>query len=113
MARPRSLRAAGRSGRIFNAKALLLIGAFWAFFAFALSVGTCLALLRHELDLDTMLHDAICVSDWWQQSRCLIAATIPADSSLRQTQWLLIAFWNIALVFQTRHRLGHHQPAVS
>jgi hypothetical protein len=31
---------------------------------------------------------------------CLIAATLPAGSSLRQTQWLLIAVWNIALVIQ-------------
>jgi O-antigen ligase len=87
------------SGRICNAKAVLRIGAFWAFFAFALSVGTCLALLRHELDPDTMLHDAFAYL-LVAAITCLIAATIPADDSLRQTEWLLISFWSIALVFQ-------------
>jgi O-antigen ligase len=87
------------SGRICNAKAVLRIGAFWAFFAFALSVGTCLALLRHELDPDTMLHDAFAYL-LVAAITCLIAATIPADGSLRQTEWLLISFWSIALVFQ-------------
>src|SRR6478752_9046432 len=43
---------------IVNAKAVLLIGAFWTCFVFALSVGTCLAILRQELDLVSMLHDA-------------------------------------------------------
>jgi O-antigen ligase len=87
------------SGRICNAKAVLRIGAFWAFFAFALSVGTCLALLRHELDPDTMLHDAFAYL-LVAAITCLIAATIPADGSLRQIEWLLISFWSIALVFQ-------------
>ena len=87
------------SGRICNAKAVLRIGAFWAFFAFALSVGTCVALLRHELEPDTMLHDAFAYL-LVAAITCLIAATIPADGSLRQTEWLLISFWSIALVFQ-------------
>jgi hypothetical protein len=87
------------SGRICNPSAVLQIGAFWACFAFALSVGTCLALLSHELDPATMLHDAsayLLVA----AIACLIAATIPADGSLRQTEWFLIAFWNAALVLQ-------------
>jgi len=87
------------SGRISNPEAVLRIGAFWVCFVFALSVGTCLALLRQELDPTTMLHDASAYL-LMAAFTCLIAATLPADGSLRQTQWLLIAFWNIALVIQ-------------
>lgn len=87
------------SGRISNPEALLRIGSFWACFAFALSVGTCLALLFQELDPTTMLHDASAYV-LMASFTCLIAATLPADGSLRQTQWLLIAFWTIALLVQ-------------
>jgi hypothetical protein len=87
------------SGRICNPRAMLQISSFWACFAFALSVGTCLAFLYQELDLESMLHDAFAYL-LVAAITCLIAATIPADGSLRQTEWLLIAFWNIALVLQ-------------
>jgi O-antigen ligase len=93
-----SLRLAA-SGSIRNARAVLRIGAFWACFAFALSVGTCLAFLNQELDPATMLHDAIAYL-LVAAITCLITATISADGSLRQTEWLLIAFWNTALVLQ-------------
>lgn len=93
-----SLRLAA-SGRICNPRAMLQIGSFWACFAFTLSVGTCLAFLRQELDLDSMLHDTFAYL-LVAAITCLIAATMPADGSLRQTEWLLIAFWNIALAFQ-------------
>lgn len=46
-----------------------------------------------------MLHDASAYV-LMAAFTCLIAATLPADGSLRQTQWYLIAFWNIALVIQ-------------
>ena len=36
----------------------------------------------------------------WRRSACSIAATMEADRALRQTLWLLLAFWNIALVLQ-------------
>ncbi|HMJ27924.1 MAG TPA: O-antigen ligase family protein [Xanthobacteraceae bacterium] len=58
-----------------------------------------MALLRQELDPATMLHDAFAYL-LVAAITCLIAATIPADGSLRQTEWLLIAFWNTALVLQ-------------
>jgi hypothetical protein len=87
------------SGRISNPDAVLRIGAFWACFAFALSVGTCLALFLHELDPSTMLHDASAYV-LMAAFTFLMAATIRAGSSLSQTQWLLIAFWNIALITQ-------------
>ena len=87
------------TGSVCNASAVLRIGAFWACFAFALSVGTCLAFLNQEIDPATMLHDAIAYL-LVAAITCLIAATIPADGSLRQTEWLLIAFWNTALVLQ-------------
>ena len=87
------------SGRIYNARALLRIGSFWICFAFALGVGTCLAALSQDLDLKTMLHDAFAYL-LVAAITCLIAATMQADSSLRQTQWLLITFWNIALLLQ-------------
>jgi O-antigen ligase len=87
------------SDRISNPEAVLRIGAFWACFAFALSVGTCIALFRQELDPTTMLHDASAYV-LMVAFTCLIVATLPADGSLRQTQWFLIAFWNIALMIQ-------------
>lgn len=85
-------------GRVFNEGALLRIGLFWACFAFGLSVGTCVALLRQELELDPM-HDTsayLLVA----ALTCSITATMEADRALRQTLWLLLAFWNIALVLQ-------------
>ena len=87
------------SRQIFNASALIGIGTFWACFIFAMSVGTCLALLSNELEPVTMMHDAIAYALVAVIS-CVIVATMPADGSLRQTQWLLIAFWNVALVLQ-------------
>ena len=86
-------------GRVFNERALLLVGLFWALFAFAMSVGTCVALLSQEIDLDTMLHDAIAYL-LVAAITCSITATMEADRALRQTQWLLLAFWNITLVLQ-------------
>ena len=86
-------------GRVFNERAFLLVGLFWALFAFAMSVGTCVALLSNELDLDTMLHDAIAYL-LVAAITCSIAATMEADRALRQTLWLLLAFWNVALVLQ-------------
>jgi hypothetical protein len=87
------------SGRICNAKAMFQITAFWACFAFALSVGTCLAFLRQELDLDTMLHDAIAYL-LVAAITCLMVATMETDVALRQAEWLLVAFWNVALLLQ-------------
>lgn len=87
------------TGRVRNARALLRISAFWACFAFALSVGTCLALLLRELDVPSMLHDAFAYLLVAAIS-CLIVATMDADRPLRQTQWFLLAFWNAALVLQ-------------
>ncbi|MES2029764.1 MAG: O-antigen ligase family protein [Pseudomonadota bacterium] len=87
------------TGRICNATALLRIGAFWVCLSFALSVGTCVAYLSQELDLPSMLHDAfayLLVAAF----TCLIVATMETNVALRQTQWFLIAFWNIALVLQ-------------
>ena len=93
-----SLRVAS-SGRICNARALLQISAFWACFAFALSVGTCLAFLSKELDLDSMLHDAIAYL-LVAAITCLMVATMEAEADLRQTEWFLVVFWNVALVLQ-------------
>jgi len=87
------------SRRICNARALLQLGAFWACFTFALSTGTCLAFLGGELDLDSMLHDAFAYL-LVAAIACFIAATMRSDGSLRQTEWFLIAFWNIALALQ-------------
>lgn len=87
------------SGRISNPEAVLRIGAFWISFAFALSVGTCVGLLQQELDPTTALHDTSAYL-LMASFTCLIAATMSADGSLRQTQWLLIAAWSIALVIQ-------------
>ncbi|MDB5618251.1 O-antigen ligase family protein [Tardiphaga sp.] len=87
------------SGRIYNASAVLRMGAFWACLTLALSVGTCVALLSQELDPDTMLHDAFAYLLVAAIS-FLVAATIQADGPLRQTEWLLIAFWNAALLLQ-------------
>ncbi|WP_371423077.1 O-antigen ligase family protein [Tardiphaga sp.] len=87
------------TGRICNATALLRIGAFWVCLSFALSVGTCVAYLSQELDLPSMLHDAfayLLVAAF----TCLIVATMETNVALRQTQWFLIVFWNIALVLQ-------------
>ena len=87
------------TGRISNPDAVLRIVAFWACFAFAMSVGTCLALFLNELEPTTMLHDASALL-LMVAFTCLIVATITADREVRQAQWLLIAFWNIALVVQ-------------
>src|SRR5437879_2964415 len=87
------------SGHICNPRATLQIISFWACFAFALSVGTCLAFLYRELDLESMLHDAFAYL-LVAAIACLVAATMRADGSLRQTEWFLIAFWNIALALQ-------------
>lgn len=87
------------SRRICNERAMLQITAFWACFAFALSVGTCLAFLRQELDPDSMLHDAIAYL-LVAAITCLMVATMEADVALRQAEWLLVAFWNVALVLQ-------------
>ena len=87
------------SGRICNPRAMLQIISFWACFAFAMSVGTCLAFLYRELDLDSMLHDAFAYLLVAAIS-CLMVATMRADGSLRQTEWFLIALWNIALALQ-------------
>ena len=87
-------------GSIFNAASLAPSRPFWALFVFAMSVGTCVALLSQEIDLDTMLHDAIAYL-LVAAITCSIAATMEADRALRQTLWLLLAFWNIALVLQS------------
>jgi len=86
-------------GHIRNARAVLRIGAFWALFAFALSVGTCLALLLAELEPSTMLHDTFAYV-LVAAIAVLIAATMDAGGALRQTQWFLIGFWTAALVLQ-------------
>lgn len=85
--------------RISNHGALLRFGTFWICFALALSVGTCEALLRQEIAPDSMLHDTFAYLLVAAVS-CFIAATMKADGTLRQSQWFLIAFWNIALVVQ-------------
>jgi len=87
------------TGQIYNATALLRIGAFWACLALALSIGTCVAYLSQELDLPTMLHDTFAYL-LVATLTCLIVATMEANAALRQTQWFLLAFWNIALVLQ-------------
>jgi hypothetical protein len=87
------------TGRVSNPDAVLRIVAFWACFAFAMSIGTCLALFLNELEPITMLHDASALV-LMVVFTCLIVATITANGEVRQAQWLLIAFWNIALVVQ-------------
>lgn len=87
------------SGRIYNASAVLRLGAFWACITLAFSIGTCVALLTQELDPATMLHDAFAYLLVAAIS-FLVAATMQADSALRQTEWFLIAFWNAALLIQ-------------
>lgn len=83
-----------------NPRALLWLGTFWVCFAFILSIGACLALLRPEvLDPVTILHDTFAYL-LVAATSCLIAATMKADGTLRQTQWFLIAFWNIGLALQ-------------
>ena len=83
-----------------NPRALLWLGTFWVCFALILSIGTCLALLRPEVtDPSTILHDTFAYL-LVAATSCLVAATMKSDGSLRQTQWFLIAFWNIGLVLQ-------------
>jgi hypothetical protein len=83
-----------------NPRALLWLGTFWVCFAFILSIGACLALLRPEvLDPVTILHDTFAYL-LVAATSCLIAATMKADGTLRQTQWFLIAFWSIGLLLQ-------------
>ncbi len=85
---------------IANPRALLWLGTFWIFFALSVSIGTAQALLTsQELDLDSMLHDTLAYLVVAVVS-CFIAATMKADGALRQSQWFLIALWNIALVLQ-------------
>lgn len=87
------------SDSISNPGALLGLGTFWICFALSLSVGTCQALLREELDLGSMLHDAFAYLLVAAVSS-FIVATMKVDGTLRQSQWFLIAFWIIALVVQ-------------
>jgi hypothetical protein len=83
-----------------NARALLWLGTFWVCFTLVLSVGVCLTLLRPEItDPSTVLHDTFAYL-LVAAMTCLIAATMKSDGTLRQTQWFLIAFWNIALLVQ-------------
>jgi hypothetical protein len=83
-----------------NARALLWLGTFWVCFALIQSLGACLALLRPEImDPTTVLHDTFAYL-LVAATSCLVAATMKSDGALRQTQWFLIAFWNIALVVQ-------------
>jgi O-Antigen ligase len=87
-------------GSVRNPRALLWLGTFWVCFALVLSIGACLALLRPEvMDPATILHDAFAYL-LVAATSCLVAATMKADGTLRQTQWFLIAFWNIGLVLQ-------------
>lgn len=85
--------------RLCNPGALLWLGTFWGVFAFTLTLGTCLALLRQELDPESMLHDTFAYLLGATIS-CFVAATMRSDGTLRQAQWFLIAFWSIALVAQ-------------
>jgi hypothetical protein len=87
------------NGRVCNARALLGLGTFWFCFAFTLSLGTCLALLRQELEPETMLHDTFAYLLAAALS-CFVVATMKADGTLNQSLWFLIALWNIALVVQ-------------
>ena len=86
-------------GRVFNQRALLLVGLFWVLLTLALSIGLCVALLSNFLDLSSMLHDAEAYALMAVIS-CFIVATMEADRALRQTLWLLLTFWNVALVLQ-------------
>ncbi len=86
-------------GRVCNARALLWLGMFWLSFALILSLGTCLAFLRQDLDPPSMLHDAFAYLLVAAVS-CFMAATLGADGALRQAQWFLIAFWNASLLVQ-------------
>ncbi|WFU18471.1 O-antigen ligase family protein [Bradyrhizobium sp. CB3481] len=85
--------------RVSNPGALLRLGAFWMCFAFSLSIGTCQALLLQKLDAGSMLHDVFSYFVVAAIS-CLIVATMKSESDLRRSQWLLIAFWNVALIIQ-------------
>jgi O-Antigen ligase len=86
--------------RVRNPRALLWLGTFWVCFALILSIGACLALMRPEvLDPATILHDTFAYL-LVAATSCLVAATMKSDGTLRQTQWFLIAFWNIGLVLQ-------------
>ena len=86
-------------GRVRNERALFLIILFWALLALALSLGTCVALLSRFLDRESMLHDTEAYV-LMAALTCLVAATMDAERGLRQTLWLLLAFWNIGLVLQ-------------
>jgi len=86
-------------GSVCNAGALLRLGTFWVCFALILSIGTCLAFLRQELDPASMLHDAFAYL-LVAAVGCFVAATMKADGALRHSQWFLIAFWNIAMIVQ-------------
>jgi hypothetical protein len=86
--------------RVRNARALLWLGTFWACFALILSIGACLALLGPEImDPAMVAHDTFAYLLVAAVS-CLVAATMKSDGTLRQSQWFLIAFWNVTLVVQ-------------
>lgn len=85
--------------RVANPGALLRLSAFWMCFAFSLSIGTCQALLLQKLDAGSMLHDVFAYLVVAAIS-CLVVATMKPDADLRRSQWLLIAFWNVALIIQ-------------
>jgi hypothetical protein len=87
------------SGSAYNARALLGLGTFWVCFVLTLSLGTSMALLRNELDPETMLHDTFAYLLVAALS-CFIVATMKSIGTLNQTLWFLIAFSNIALVVQ-------------
>ncbi len=86
-------------GQVRNARAVLHIGAFWICFAFAMSIGTCVALLLAEFDPPTMMHDTFAYA-LVATLALMIAATMDPQGALRQTQWFLIGFWIAALVLQ-------------
>jgi len=85
--------------RLCNPGTLVWLGTFWGVFAFTLTLGTCLALLRQELDPESMLHDTFAYLLGAAIS-CFLVATMHSDGPLRQAQWFLIAFWSITLVAQ-------------
>lgn len=85
--------------RICNERALLRLGAFWTAFTLMLSAGLCLALMRVNFDVASVLHDAFAYLLVAAIS-CLMAATMRSDSTAHYALVFLVSFWSIAVVAQ-------------
>ena len=84
---------------IANPGALFTIGAFWFCFALALSIGTCIVVLRQQLDASSMSHDTFAYLLVLVMS-CLIVATMRPATDIRRTAWLVVGIWDVALIIQ-------------